>query len=209
MLRQMKVFIQKDYTVIELSLHSMSELQELQENVCGPHMRLSFATKLRNTLRFVDNHPDAASRTGLIPFGPNSFLVNSKICSQFFGIKPNSCNRNFQQHQFGIDFHYQITQACRDRYPNIQLSQRTWPRRTFKYGQFNGDSSDEEIAVATIEASRQRGLFRFNHEQAEHMPILGTPLMSNDGQGLFSGDFGDGGEFDASWDTSGWHADFD
>jgi hypothetical protein len=126
----------------------MTQLEELQKAVCGPHLRVWFSTKVRDVLLFVSDHPETASQVGLIPYGHNSVFVNSKICARFFGIKPNSCNRNFQEHGFRIAGKAEIDQELRDRYPGIFLQTRAWTKRTFAYGLFNGGSSHVEIAHA-------------------------------------------------------------
>jgi hypothetical protein len=132
------------------------DLVQFQTKVCGPHIKISFATKIRDGLHFVDDNPWAAAYIGLIPYGPNSFLVNSRICAAFHGIKRNSWNRNFQQHHFDLEKHYPISQELRERYPNIALSPQTWLRRIFKLGSFNERSSDAEIAIATKMAASSR-----------------------------------------------------
>jgi hypothetical protein len=119
-------------------------------------MKIPFATKIRDCLRFVADHPWAASRIGNIPYQGNSFLVNSKILAAFLGIKLNSCNRNFQQHLFRCDMNYQITQETRQRYPDIAISPRTGPMRRFAHGWFNEQSSDADVALVTETASRIR-----------------------------------------------------
>jgi hypothetical protein len=162
-------------------------------------MQISFAAKMRDGLRFVGDHPEAASKIGLIPYGSNSFFVNSRICGAFFGIKANSCNHNCKQHEFVLDKDYEITQALRDRYPDIALSPRTWSLRTFRRGRFNGQSGDDEIAVATIAASQSRRPQRAQWPLANPLALPGSgaePIIDpleplDEDQSRFFGGFSD------------------
>jgi hypothetical protein len=126
----------------------MLDLIQLQPNMYDVPIPGSFPRKIRDSLLFVANHPESASQIGLIPYGQDSFLVNSKTWAQFIGLKFNSCNRNFQDHGFKLDSHFVISQELRNRYPEVILSRRKWLKRTCVHGPFNAQSTDVEIARA-------------------------------------------------------------
>jgi hypothetical protein len=80
---------------------------------------MSWAKRLRNTLRFIEDHSDAITFVGLMPCETNSFLVNSQISAIFFGLKQNSLNINFRQHRFVIDSTADAVSEFAQRYPNL------------------------------------------------------------------------------------------
>jgi hypothetical protein len=126
----------------------MRELREFQKSMYGPHVRQPFARKLRDCLSFVTTYPRAVSEVGLIPFGDRSFLVNSKACAAFLGIKSNSYSRNFREHGFELDPSFMITQELRHQHLSIVLSRRAWAKRTFADDPFNAESGDADIEQA-------------------------------------------------------------
>jgi hypothetical protein len=155
---QYNEFLIETIKTIPLRVHitTMSDLDGLKSIVCVIHGKIFFAMKLFKILRFLIDHPEAALCIGLIPYDQNSFLINMKYFAAFLGLKQNSCNRNFQQHMFILDKNFRISQELRDRYPAVTLSERTWRRRQFALGNFNGNSSEAEIAVATAAARSAR-----------------------------------------------------
>jgi hypothetical protein len=108
-------------------------------------------------LAFIDQHPDAIPFVGLIPCGPNAFLVNSDLCAAFFGIRRNSCNRNFQQHAFRVDNQGNVADELARRCPNLIGEERHWVKRVFLFGLFNADSTREQVEVASAHARSVRG----------------------------------------------------
>jgi hypothetical protein len=64
-------------------------------------------------------------------------------------MKKNSINRNLKQHGFEIDEEWKVGQGFGNRFPMIVSSSRQWVKRVFKFGSFNGQSSDSEVAIAT------------------------------------------------------------
>jgi hypothetical protein len=106
----------------------------------------------RNILRFVDEHTEAGQEKCLIRYDSNSFLTNSTLYAQFSGMKKNSYNRNLRQHGFAIDSGCDVAAELGIRFPMIMTSARSLVKRVCMFGQFNGQSSDEEIGIATDHA---------------------------------------------------------
>jgi hypothetical protein len=113
-------------------------------------MKTPWAIRLRNTLRFLQNHPEYTLQVGIIPDGQNAFFINSSIAAQFFGLKNrNSFNRDLKQHGFIVDRSANITHQL------IPVS-RCWVKRIFPFGDFNGDSSIKQTERASNFARRIR-----------------------------------------------------
>jgi hypothetical protein len=96
---------------------------------------------------------------GLIPSGPNAFLVNSPVCAKFFGLRPNGVNRNLTQHGFDIDRGADIAGELAAKCPPLAGQARHWTKRVFPFGCFSGATPDEGLAFPTAYACWKRGGF--------------------------------------------------
>jgi hypothetical protein len=127
-----------------------------QQTVWGAHSRKPWAQRIRETLHFIKGHRHAIPFTGLVPSGPNSFLVKSDVCSSFFKIRRNSCNRNFQQDGFYVDLEANIEEELKQNCPELAGEKRHWVKRVFSFGLFNADSTPEEAELASAHARSVR-----------------------------------------------------
>jgi hypothetical protein len=136
--------------------------------VFGPHKKTPWARRLRDTLNFVQTHPQYGPRIGLIPADDNSFFLNSTAFAEFLGLKDRrSCNRDFQQHGFVLDSTCNVLDELKKHVQGVLPSSRCWVKRRFAFGSFNGNSSREEIARVSNHAREVR-----NHtgQTVSHIP---------------------------------------
>jgi hypothetical protein len=126
----------------------MKVCADFRMTVFGAHAKTPFAIRLFRSLRFVTEHPEFCSEVGLMPLSSCSFLVNSEGFACFIGVKRNSLNRDFQQHGF-------VREPC-SQPPTSEPLPRHWTKRTFTYGQFNAQCTEEEAHLATIYARQFR-----------------------------------------------------
>jgi hypothetical protein len=118
----------------------MQTCSEFRKTIFGAHHKMPWATRLFRAIRFVTEHPEFRFEIGLIPLGTSSVLVNSSVFAQFIGVKRNSLNRDFQQHGF--------VRNVSSPDPTPEPIPRNWTKRTFKYGPFNAECTEEEICRA-------------------------------------------------------------
>lgn len=126
----------------------MQTCADFRKTIFGAHLKLPWATRLHRALQFVTEHPESRAEVGLIPFNTSSFLVNSEVFACFLGVKRNSLNRDFQQHGF-------MRELC-SQDPTLEPVSRHWTKRTFKYGPFNAQCTDEETCCASLHAKQNR-----------------------------------------------------
>jgi hypothetical protein len=143
-----------------------TSLKEFRVAIYGVHRRKLFALRHRNVLRFVGEHPETGREIGIVPCDSKSFFMNSSLYSQFCGLKKNSMNRDVKQHGFAIDKTCNAGKELENRFPNIVSGSRQWVKRVFMCGSFNGQSSDEEAAIAT-EHGRQVRNGRLRHGSSQ------------------------------------------
>jgi hypothetical protein len=148
----------------------MQQYREFQSQVFGVHIRMPWAQRIYEALHFIESHPDAIPLIGLIPCGGSTFLVNSKLCAPFFGIKRNSCNRNFQQHGFRVENQGNIRDILALKCPSFAGNERHWVMRVFSFGEFNADSTPEEVALASAHARSVRSHRPFAVPQTDRVP---------------------------------------
>jgi hypothetical protein len=132
------------------------ETHNFRERVFGAHIQMSWAERIYEALRFVENHAEAIPYVGLVSYGSNALLVNSTICSKFFGIRKNSCNRNFQQHAFRIKQDQNIAAELSRRCPSLAGQECHWVKRVFEFGPFNPHSTPNDIERASAYARTVR-----------------------------------------------------
>jgi hypothetical protein len=130
------------------------KLTEFRHTIYGVHRTKPWAMRHRDILRFAKEYPETGPQIGVIPCDSNSFFMNSTLYSEFCGMKQNSMNRDLRQHGFVIDKECNIGLELRNRFPQLISTSRQWVKRIFRFGSFNGQSSDEEVAIAT-EVGRQ------------------------------------------------------
>jgi hypothetical protein len=167
----------------------MSEvLTAFRISVYGPHIKVPWAIRLHQTLSFVDNNPQFIPEIGLMSTGSNSFLINSKVCSTFFGMKRNSLNRNLQQHGFILDRKADVMAELLPDHSELEWSARHWSKRIFILGSFNPESTIEEINLATNNArltrtrNQSRLLQDFKEEVSDRIDDL---FMQNEDENQF------------------------
>jgi hypothetical protein len=134
-------------------------LDAFRETVMFPHVTEPWACRLWRTICFVTKHPEHAIEVGVIPCPPNAVFVHSRIHVNFCGLaKYSSCNRNFKQHGFFVDHKCNVVAELQlvVRDFSVSFSPRSWAKRVFILGQFNCNSSLDEIAAATAYAKRIR-----------------------------------------------------
>jgi hypothetical protein len=156
----------------------MQPCDEFQMTIFGAHHKMPWANRIFHAARFVTEHPEFRFEIGLIPIGTSSFIVNSNLFAQFIGVKRNSLNRDFQQHGFVRDVCSQETTP--------EPFSRNWTKRTFKYGPFNAQCTEEEICLASTYARQKR--MGVEPVEANCVPPCdnGSSLMES---------FGDGADF--------------
>jgi hypothetical protein len=120
-----------------------------RDSVFGLHLKIPWAVRLHQALSFVAAYPQFVSVIGLIPAGPKSFLINSHVCSTFFGMKRNSLNRNLQDHGFLLEPKADIeAELCRYN-RELRRFARHWSKRMLVLGPFNPKSAIGETSRAT------------------------------------------------------------
>jgi hypothetical protein len=125
-------------------------LTEFRRTVVGRHITKPWAIRFRELLRFLTLHPQYARDVGLIPAGTKGFFVNSQVCARFLGSKcRNSLNRNFQEHGFKIDQTANVADELKFCSPQLITSHRCWSKRVFDFGDFNGESSNQQTDLAS------------------------------------------------------------
>jgi hypothetical protein len=135
-----------------------NDLETFRTTVFGAHMKMPWAIRLRNTLRFLETHPEYRLQVGIIPAGQNAFFINSSICAQFFGLKNrNSLNRDLKQHGFVSDDSLNTAQQLRTLCPQLISVSRCWGKRRFVLGDFNGQISITQTERASNHARKVRG----------------------------------------------------
>jgi hypothetical protein len=152
-------------TFVMISVHSIfkrddwmdSRFQLLRAAVSGPHVPTPWAQKIHEALQFVAAHPEFAPAVGLVPSSIDGFLVNSHACAQFFGVKRNSLNRNFQEHGFRVDVGCNLASELAAKCPQLAGTERRWVKRVFALGAFGTASGAAEVAAATAYARLSRG----------------------------------------------------
>jgi hypothetical protein len=121
-----------------------------QQTIYGAHCRKPWANRLHKALCFVSENPGAKGQIGVIPCGTNAFLVNSQIAASFFGFRSgNSFNRDLNQHGFDVDKNCNIIEELRLHFLQAIPMARCWKKRVFKGGNFNPQSTQDEIAIAS------------------------------------------------------------
>jgi hypothetical protein len=126
----------------------MALCADFRKTIFGAHVKTPWAVRLFRSLRFVTEQPEFCPEVGLIPLSSCSFLVNSAVFATFIGVKRNSLNRDFQQHGF-------VRELC-SQPPTSEPALRHWTKRTFKYGPFNAQCTEEETCLASLYAKQYR-----------------------------------------------------
>jgi hypothetical protein len=132
-------------------------LEVFQSTVFGAHIKMPWAIRFRNTLKFIEAHPEYQIQVGIIPAGQNTFFINSSVCAQFFGLKNrNSLNRDLKQHGFVSESSYNTTEQLRTLCPQLTSVSRCWGKRRFVLGDFNGEISITQAERASNHAREVR-----------------------------------------------------
>jgi hypothetical protein len=167
----------------------INPLKDFQSTVFGPHIKMPWAIRLRNTLTFIQNHPQYTLQIGIIPDGQNAFFINSSVCAKFFGLKNrNSLNRNLKQHGFILDKNFNIIEQFRTLCPQLIPVSRCWGKRFFAFGDFNWQSSKTQVERASNNAQQIRNRNR-NRNQNQNSQIAKhsqTPTVTFASQTLSS-----------------------
>jgi hypothetical protein len=145
-----------EHIICVISFLMNPECRTFQKDLFGPHIRISWEQRVRKALHYVQEHPEAIPFIGLIPSGRSAFLVNSEVCAAFFGLRRNSCNRNFQQHGCSVDTQAVIGAELVRQCPNLAGQERHWVKRVFLFGVFNANSTQEEIELVSADARSVR-----------------------------------------------------
>jgi hypothetical protein len=160
----------------------MQTSTEFQKTIFGAHLKMPWAIRLLRALKFVTEHPECRSEVGLIPSSTCSFFVNSDVFARFLGVKRNSLNRDLQQHGF-------VRELCSED-PTLGPVSRHWTKRTFKYGSFNAQCTEEETGQASNHAKQHR---------MRIVPVESNSTPSNDIETFVVESFADGVDFYADY----------
>jgi hypothetical protein len=148
-------------------------LEVFRRTVFGPHIKAPWAIRLKDTLAFIEAHPEYQLQVGLIPAQENAFFINSAVCAAFFGFKSrNSLNRDLKQHGFVIDRTSNVAEELRILCPQLTPLSRCWGKRRFAFGEFNGHISATQVERASNYARQVR---RRNPQMTQDSP---KPIVS-------------------------------